>query len=112
MSRLVLTISQELTMPISAHFTRAAAGVALTGAVLFAAAAPAQATTNATPGQVESVCANDLAVRSEPGGAWFDYLYRGENFLVHRLSPSGQWVYGHAYGHVHADGWVQNGWFC
>jgi hypothetical protein len=91
--------------------TRAAAGVALAGAAMIAAAVPAVAD-NGTPGQVEQVCANDLAVRDTAGGAWFDYLYRGENFLVYRVSPSGQWVYGHAYGHVHADGWVQNGWFC
>jgi hypothetical protein len=98
-------------MRISTRVAAATAGAALTGAALLTAAAPAQAD-NGTPGQVEAVCANDLAVRSEAGGAWFDYLYRGENFLVYRISPSGQWVYGHAYGHVHADGWVQNGWFC
>ena len=85
--------------------------MALTSATLFTAAAPAQAA-NGTPGQTETVCADELAVRSTAGGAWFDYLYRGDHFLVYRVSPSGQWVYGHAYGRVHADGWVHNGWFC
>jgi hypothetical protein len=90
---------------------RITAGITLAGAAMIAAAVPAVAD-NGTPGQVEQVCADNLAVRSTAGGAWFDYLYRGENFLVDHVSPNGQWVFGHAYGHVHADGWVQNGWFC
>jgi hypothetical protein len=92
-------------------FQHVLTGAVLAGAAMLATAIPAAAD-NGTPGQVEQVCANELSVRDTAGGAWFDYLYRGENFLVYRISPSGEWAYGHAYGRVHKDGWVQNGWFC
>ncbi|NUT91044.1 MAG: hypothetical protein HOY78_03350 [Saccharothrix sp.] len=61
---------------------------------------------------VRQVCAQDLYVRNQPAGVIIGTLYYGDNFDVYRYSPSREWVYGHAYGHVHRDGWVQNGWFC
>ena len=61
---------------------------------------------------VHPVCATNLYVRAEPGGVIIGTLYASDNFDVDHYSPSGKWVYGHAYGKVHQDGWVQSGWFC
>ncbi|WP_327028785.1 hypothetical protein OG989_26195 [Micromonospora sp. NBC_01740] len=66
---------------------------------------------NGTIGQRETVCAEDLFVRTAPVGAWMGTLYRGQTFLVEG-PRSGGYVYGFAYGHVNRRGWVQDGWFC
>ena len=78
-----------------------AAGLA--GTVI--AAPAASATTRA-------ICAQDLYVRATPAGVVIGTLYYHDNFDFQRYSPSGEWAYGHAYGDVHKDGWVQAGWFC
>ncbi|WP_461007997.1 hypothetical protein [Streptomyces capparidis] len=85
-------------------------------AVLAAAAAwslwtvaPARAD-GGTPGVRETVCADSLYVRTEPGGAWMGTLHHPQTFLVERVS--GGWAYGFAYGDVNRHGWVQDGWFC
>lgn len=64
-----------------------------------------------TIGVRETVCAQDLYVRTDPGGAWTGTLYYGETFLVEG-PRSGGYIYGFAYGHVNRHGWVQDGWFC
>jgi hypothetical protein len=87
----------------------AAAAAALTVSALVAAAAPAQAA-NGAVGVRETVCAQDLSVRTEPLGAWMGTLYQGQTFLVEQVD--GSWVYGFAYGQINRHGWVQNGWFC
>ncbi|MFV2114059.1 hypothetical protein ACFHW0_17200 [Micromonospora sp. LOL_025] len=66
---------------------------------------------NGTIGQRETVCAEDLFVRTAPVGAWMGTLYRGQTFLVEG-PRSGGYVYGFAYGNVNRRGWVQDGWFC
>ncbi|GIF73052.1 hypothetical protein [Asanoa siamensis] len=79
------------------------ATVALTGT-------PAAAD-NGTVGVRETVCAQDLFVRTTPNGAWMGTLYQGQTFLVEG-PRSGGYVYGFAYGHINRRGWVQDGWFC
>ncbi|MGA8114751.1 MAG: hypothetical protein WCA46_13890 [Actinocatenispora sp.] len=83
--------------------TTVVAAVATVG--VFAVSAPASA-------QTETVCAVDLYVRQTAAGVVIGTLYKGDHFDVERYSPSREWVHGHAYGNVHKDGWVQNGWFC
>jgi hypothetical protein len=83
----------------------AAAAAALTTAL----AAPASAA-DGTVGQRETVCAESLSVRTQPGGAWMGTLTYPQTFAVERVS--GGWVYGFAYGHINRHGWVQDGWFC
>ncbi|MEU0602001.1 hypothetical protein ABZ484_27735 [Streptomyces sp. NPDC006393] len=58
----------------------------------------------------ETVCAQDLYVRTDPGGAWMGTLYHGQTFLVE--SKQSGWAYGFAYGDINRHGWVQDGWFC
>jgi hypothetical protein len=68
-----------------------------------------------TPARAEvrrTVCATDLYVRDAPAGVIYGALFKGQSFSVERYSPSGDWVYGFAYGNVNRHGWVQNGWFC
>lgn len=89
---------------------RGGIAAAVTAAALCVVAAPAEAYSGGTPGERETVCAQTLAVRTEPLGAWLGTLYQGQTFLVYRVS--GQWVEGFAYGHINHRGWVQNGWFC
>lgn len=67
---------------------------------------PAWASTRLT------VCAQDLYVRDAPAGIFIGTLYQGQTMEVTKYSPSGEWAYGFAYGHVNKWGWVQNGWFC
>ena len=81
----------------------AACGVGAYGALQIT---PAQAATRHT------ICATDLYVRETAAGAIVGTLFKGETFDAEQYSPSGDWVYGMAYGHVNRHGWVQNGWFC
>lgn len=81
----------------------------ITAAALLATAAPALAA-NGTVGVREVVCADSLAVRTEPLGAWMGVLHHPQTFLVERIS--GSWVFGFAYGDINRRGWVQDGWFC
>ncbi|MEU6577619.1 hypothetical protein [Streptomyces sp. NPDC046805] len=98
---------------MSAHRTlravRTAAVTAAVGATLLLSPGTAQAA-NGTVGQRETVCAEDLFVRTDPGGAWMGTLYKGQTFLVE--SKQSGWAYGFAYGNINRHGWVQDGWFC
>jgi hypothetical protein len=93
---------------MSARFTRSAV-VAGTAVALVLVAAPAQAA-NGHVGVRETVCADTLAVRTEPLGAWMGVLKRGQTFLVDQAN--GSWAHGFAYGDINRKGWVQDGWFC
>jgi hypothetical protein len=65
-----------------------------------------------------AVCADDILVRSSPGGGPIGgphILRRPQTFLVQYAGAAefgGEWVYGFAYGDVNAHGWIQNCWFC
>ncbi|MBV1852733.1 hypothetical protein [Catellatospora tritici] len=89
---------------------RAALAAALVAAMVTAVPAPALAA-NGRIGVRETVCAQSLFVRTDPGGAWMGTLYQGETFTV-QGPRSGGYIYGFAYGHVNRHGWVQDGWFC
>ncbi|MFF4692341.1 hypothetical protein [Streptomyces sp. NPDC001307] len=89
---------------------RAAAVVAAVSAAVLIGAGPAIAYSNGTVGVRETVCASDLYVRTDPGGAWMGTLYKGQTFLVE--SKQSGWAYGFAYGDINRHGWVQDGWFC
>ncbi|MGA5069081.1 hypothetical protein ACPB9E_35825 [Streptomyces exfoliatus] len=91
------------------HAIRTAAVAAAVGATLLISSGPAQAA-NGTIGERETVCAQDLFVRTAPLGAWMGTLYQGQTFLVE--SKQSGWVYGFAYGDINRRGWVQDGWFC
>lgn len=96
-------------MSVRIQAVRAAVGAGVIGAALLAGVVPAQAA-NGTPGERETVCADSLYVRTDPGGAFLGTLYRPQTFAVEQVS--GGWAYGFAYGNVNRHGWVQDGWFC
>lgn len=94
-----------------------ALGLAMGAAVLTAglSAAPAMAApSSAVQATVTRmhVCAQDLYVRNAPAGQVIGTLYQGQTFDVERYSPSGQWAYGMAYGHVNQHGWVEAAYLC
>ncbi|MGW1913718.1 hypothetical protein ACWCQS_24045 [Streptomyces sp. NPDC002076] len=89
---------------------RAAAVVAAVSAAALIGAGPAIAYSNGTVGVRETVCASDLYVRTDPGGAWMGTLYKGQTFLVE--SKQSGWACGFAYGDINRHGWAQDGWFC
>lgn len=74
------------------------------------ALAPAAEAADGQVGQRETVCAQTLALRTEPLGAWQGTLVQGQTFAVEQVN--GSWVYGFAYGDINRKGWVQQGWFC
>lgn len=84
---------------------------AFAGVALIATTVPASAQ-DAIIGDRMTICTTDLAVRTQPLGAWMGELSNPQTFQVIRTDPSATWVYGHAYGKINADGWVQNGHFC
>lgn len=56
-----------------------------------------------------TVCAQDLYVRTQPGGAFNGTLYHGQRFRAHDRRDG--YIYGYAYGDVQRWGWVIDGWF-
>jgi len=95
---------------VTANVRRAATIAAAVAALVVAVPAGASAA-NGTIGVRETVCASDLFVRTDPGGAWMGTLTSGQTFLVEG-PRSGGYIYGFAYGHINRHGWVQDGWFC
>lgn len=89
---------------------RAAVVIGAVSAAMLLGTGPAQAYSNGTIGERETVCAQDLFVRTDPGGAWMGTLYQGQTFQVE--SKQSGWAYGFAYGYINRHGWVQDGWFC
>lgn len=80
----------------------AAAATVLSGTVVAATASPALAL------ERRYVCAQNVWVRSAPGGAAIAILYQGESFdYDHSATINGyQWAYGFAYGGENVWGWV------
>ncbi len=58
------------------------------------------------------VCAENLYVRESAAGRAIGTLFNGDTFDVERYSPSGEWAYGMAYGHVNQHGWVMSAYLC
>ncbi|MEU6934862.1 hypothetical protein AB0A05_37890 [Streptomyces sp. NPDC046374] len=98
-----------MSAPRTVRTVRTGAVAAAVGATLMLGSGPAQAA-NGTIGERETVCAQDLFVRTAPLGAWMGTLYQGQTFLVE--SKQSGWAYGFAYGDINRRGWVQDGWFC
>lgn len=93
----------------STPLSAATCGTLCAAALLTVMAGPADAA-NGRLGVRETVCAQTLFVRTDPGGAWMGTLKSGQTFTVERLGSG--WVYGFAFGDINRHGWVQDGWFC
>ncbi|MBB4700810.1 hypothetical protein [Sphaerisporangium siamense] len=116
----------SVRMAVRKTVARAGLGIAVTTAVLAGTAVAAHAggpllyANGDDQGKRWTVCAETLTVRDAPGGRVIGTLYGpqsgpAQSFTIydsgHDLTGP-EWVRGHAYGYVNADGWVQNGWFC
>ena len=86
---------------------------------LFSAVVPmtaAQAATTSTVRPADTirrhVCAVDVYLRATAGGVAIGLLNQGDTFDQERLSPSGEWAYGMAYGNANQHGWVLESALC
>jgi hypothetical protein len=88
--------------------TRKLTALGLTGAIgAGAAAAPAATLAKATgPGKHTVTAESTYVFRNGPATGWSGTLFKGNTFKVYRLSKSGKWAYGMAYGHVNRSVWV------
>ncbi|MEP6953829.1 MAG: hypothetical protein ABI950_07205 [Solirubrobacteraceae bacterium] len=78
----------------------AAATVALSGL------APAAGLAKAShPGRAH-VAVKSTYVYERAGVLFTGTMFKGNTFKVERLSPSGRWAYGMAYGHVNRHAWI------
>ncbi len=59
-----------------------------------------------------TVCAQDVYLREQPEGVSIGLLQNGDTFDQERLSPSGAWAYGMAYGSANKHGWVMESALC
>lgn len=58
------------------------------------------------------VCAQDVYLRDAPAGVMIGLLVYGDTFDQEKLSPSGAWAYGMAYGNANKHGWVMESALC
>jgi hypothetical protein len=87
-------------------FSKRLAAVALSGAVAAAALVPATGSATATKAGTYKVKTTQLVVFEQPTKSYEGVLVKGETFKVTKLSASGKYAYGKAYGHVNKMGWV------
>jgi hypothetical protein len=87
-------------------FNRKLAAVALSGAIATAALAPASGSATATKSGTYKVTPTKVNVYEQPAKGYEGLLTKGNTFKVKKLSKSGKYAYGMAYGHVHKMGWV------
>ncbi len=81
------------------------AALATTAAVALSGLAPAASLARAThPGRAS--VKDTVYVYVRPGMLFTGTMFAKETFRVERLSPSGKWAYGMAYGHVNRHAWI------
>jgi hypothetical protein len=80
--------------------------VALSGAIAAAALVPAAGSAKATGSGTYKVTPDKLNVYEQPAKGYEGLLTKGTTFKVKKLSASGKYAYGMAYGHVNKMGWV------
>jgi hypothetical protein len=87
--------------------TRKLTALGLTAAIAAgAAAAPATSLAKATGPGKHTVTATTYTFHIGPAKGWDGTLFKGNTFKVERLSKSGKWAYGMAYGGVNRHAWV------
>jgi hypothetical protein len=80
--------------------------LATTAVVALSGIAPAAGLAKAShPGQA-AVGVKSTYVYEKAGVLFTGTMFKRETFKVERLSPSGKWAYGMAYGHVNRHAWI------
>jgi cellulase/cellobiase CelA1 len=87
-------------------FNKKLASVGLCGAIATAAIVPAAGSAAATKSGTYKVKTTELVVYEQPAKSYEGVLVKGQSFKVKKLSESGKYAYGMAYGHVNKMGWV------
>jgi hypothetical protein len=87
-------------------FNKKLGALVLSGAIAAAAIVPATGSATATKAGTYKVTPTKLNVYEEPAKGYEGVLFKGESFKVTKLSKSGKYAYGMAYGHVDKKGWV------
>jgi hypothetical protein len=77
-----------------------------TAALAVSAAAPATGLAKATGPGKHKVAVEEVYVTEQPGRAFTGTMFEGQTFKVKRLSPSGKYAYGMAYGRVNRHAWI------
>ena len=81
--------------------------IAATAAIAIAGAAPATGSAKATGNGKHTVKAESTYVFKQAGKIFDGTLFKGETFKIKRLSKSGKYAYGMAYGHVNRHAWIE-----
>jgi hypothetical protein len=82
--------------------------LAATAAVALSGLAPAVGQAKATgPGRY--TVTKQVYVYVKPGTLFTGTMLKGNTFKVERVSKSGRWAYGMAYGHVNRHAWIDAG---
>lgn len=89
-----------------------ALAVGLFGAIMAPVAAHASTGPMSPDLTRRHVCAQDVYLREQPAGVSIGLLNYGDTFDQERLSPSGAWAYGMAYGSANKHGWVMESALC
>ena len=80
----------------------------LTAAVgIGAAAVPATSMAKAKGPGKHTVTTTTYTFHKGPTMGWDGTLFKGDTVKVTRISKSGDWAYGYAYGHVNRKVWVK-----
>ena len=82
------------------------AALATTAAVAISGLAPAAGLAKASHPGKASVAVKSTYVYERAGVLFTGTMFKKETFKVERLSPSGKWAYGMAYGHVNRHAWI------
>jgi hypothetical protein len=78
----------------------------LSAAIAVGALVPATGSATATKTGTYKVTPDRLNVYEEPAKRYEGVLFKGETFVVKKLSKSGKYAYGKANGNVDKMGWV------
>jgi hypothetical protein len=88
--------------------SRRITALGLTAAVgIGAASVPAASMAKATGPGRHTVIAQTYTFHKGPAVGFDGTLFKGDTFKVSRISKSGDWAYGYAYGHVNRKAWVK-----
>jgi hypothetical protein len=87
-------------------FNKKLAILGLAGAIAATAIVPATGSATATGSGSYKVTPGKLNVYEQPAKGYEGLLTKGQTFKVKKLSASGKYAYGMAYGHVNKMGWV------
>jgi hypothetical protein len=81
--------------------------LATTAVIAVTGIAPATGAAKATGNGKHTVTAKSTYVYKQAGKIFDGTLFKGETFKVERLSKSGKFAYGMAYGHVNRHAWIK-----